>query len=148
MSDEMIIHEKKDGVATLTFNRPQAMNAGNFQMVLESRRAIDDAGDGTKEVFLGESHEKRRTAGKVARIRSAGGSSGVPQIFKPTNVAERCGGRLRDGHSALLRYQDRIGERQVWLFLRTSRSDGYRNRAADAGAQCRPLTSHGDDALR
>lgn len=107
MADETIIYEKKDGVATLTFNRPQAMNAGNFQMMEESRRAIEDArdddavrvlivtgagrafhaGDDVKEVFLGDDREKRRTAGKVARIRGTTGPSGLPQIFKPTIAA-------------------------------------------------------------
>jgi enoyl-CoA hydratase/carnithine racemase len=107
VADETIIYEKKEGIATLTFNRPEVMNAGNFQMMEESRRAIADAGadddvrvliltgagrafhagDDVKQVFLSGDREKRRAAGRAARIRGTGGASSLPQIFKPTIAA-------------------------------------------------------------
>jgi enoyl-CoA hydratase/carnithine racemase len=74
MSYETIIYEKAEGVATLTFNRPQAMNAGNMQLYGEMgtamQSAMDDdsvkvliitgagrafhAGDDVKQIFVGK----------------------------------------------------------------------------------------------
>lgn len=74
MSYETIIYEKAEGVATLTFNRPQAMNAGNMQLYSEMgtamQSAMDDdsvkvliitgagrafhAGDDVKQIFIGK----------------------------------------------------------------------------------------------
>jgi len=44
-----ILYEKQDGVATLTFNRPQAMNAFTIEMNGEVQRALKDA-DEDKDV--------------------------------------------------------------------------------------------------
>ncbi len=74
MNYEAIIYEKEEGIATLTFNRPQVMNAGNMQLYNETGMATRDAmeddevrvliltgagrgfhsGDDVKEIFLGE----------------------------------------------------------------------------------------------
>ncbi len=40
MAFETIIYEKKDGIAIITFNRPEAMNALNIQMRAEFRDAV------------------------------------------------------------------------------------------------------------
>ena len=45
MSYETVIYEKEKGIATLTLNRPEAMNALNPQMFVELRSAIDEAKD-------------------------------------------------------------------------------------------------------
>lgn len=45
MSFENIIYEKKNGVATVTLNRPQAMNAFTIQMNGELQQALKDAED-------------------------------------------------------------------------------------------------------
>ncbi len=45
MSFENIIYEKKNGVATVTLNRPQAMNAFTIQMNGELQQALKDADD-------------------------------------------------------------------------------------------------------
>ena len=107
MEYEAITYEKDNGIATLTFNRPHVMNAGNFQMIQESGHAMEDAaadgevrvlivtgagrgfhaGDDVKEVFLGQDREERRAQGKIARIKGTGGPSGTPEIFKPTIAA-------------------------------------------------------------
>ena len=42
MNFETIIVKKKDHVATLTFNRPEVMNAVNLKMFEELRAALDD----------------------------------------------------------------------------------------------------------
>ena len=43
MSYETIVYEKAEGIATLTFNRPQAMNAANYLMLEEMRDALEEA---------------------------------------------------------------------------------------------------------
>jgi enoyl-CoA hydratase len=48
---QTIIYEKKDGIATITLNRPEAMNAINRTMFLEIGRALDDA-DQDKKVSV------------------------------------------------------------------------------------------------
>jgi 2-(1,2-epoxy-1,2-dihydrophenyl)acetyl-CoA isomerase len=45
VSFENILYEKKDGVATVTLNRPQAMNAFTVQMNGELQEALKDAED-------------------------------------------------------------------------------------------------------
>ena len=54
MSYEAIILDKKEGIATLTFNRPDAMNALNNQTRSEFRSAIADleADDEIKVLIL------------------------------------------------------------------------------------------------
>ena len=49
MDFQNILYEKQDGVATLTFNRPQAMNAFTIEMNGEVQRALKDA-DEDKDV--------------------------------------------------------------------------------------------------
>jgi enoyl-CoA hydratase len=90
MAYEAIIYEKKDGIATLTFNRPQAMNAGNMQLYTEMGQAVADfekddksrvliltgagrafhAGDDVKQLFLAEDRQERQTARVVEQLIS------------------------------------------------------------------------------
>jgi enoyl-CoA hydratase/carnithine racemase len=90
MNYETIIYEKeKDGIATLTMNRPQVMNAQNFKMVEERNDAVEDAknddnvrvliltgagrafcaGDDIKEMWLGEDRESRTRERRVDTIK-------------------------------------------------------------------------------
>jgi len=108
MPYETIIYEKNGGIATLTFNRPNVMNAANSQLSQETRDAMADAmrddavrvliitgagrgfhaGDDVKELFLRQDRDEHRAQEKLARIR--GGSStasGLPEMFKPTIAA-------------------------------------------------------------
>lgn len=108
MAYETIIYEKEDdGIATLTFNRPEVMNAGNFQLYAEARHAMEDyeedatlrvliltgagrafqAGDDVKAIFLSEDREERRAKGLSASIRGKAQESGLPEIHKPTIAA-------------------------------------------------------------
>ena len=43
MDSSTILFEKEDGVATITFNRPEALNALSVPMVEETAAAIADA---------------------------------------------------------------------------------------------------------
>jgi len=74
MTYETVKYEKVDGIALLTFNRPQVMNAHNYQMKVEEQAAAEEArddpevrvlvligegrgfhsGEDVKDVFLGE----------------------------------------------------------------------------------------------
>ena len=49
MDFQNILYEKQGGVATITFNRPQAMNAFTIEMNGEVQRALKNA-DEDKEV--------------------------------------------------------------------------------------------------
>ena len=88
MGYEHILYEQEDGIATLTFNRPEVMNASNMQMHGEVRDAMleysaDDtlrvliftgagrafhAGDDVKQIFLSEEHKERRAANVAGKI--------------------------------------------------------------------------------
>ena len=53
MPFETIILEKKDGIATLTFNRPKVFNAYSEQMAQEIKKAVTDVGqDSTVRVLI------------------------------------------------------------------------------------------------
>jgi enoyl-CoA hydratase/carnithine racemase len=54
MSDEQVIYEVKDRIATVTLNRPEKLNAWTQQMGREVRRAMDEAGrdDGVRVIVL------------------------------------------------------------------------------------------------
>ena len=43
MDFEFILFEKKDGIATVTLNRPDKLNALTPQMRVEMRKAFEDA---------------------------------------------------------------------------------------------------------
>ena len=107
MAYENIIYEKEDGIATLTFNRPQVLNAGNRKMHSELRDAMKDynaddalrvliitgagkgfhAGDDVKEIFLSDDVKEQRAKSVTGKIRDTQPSSQMPKVFKPTIAA-------------------------------------------------------------
>jgi len=107
MAYETIIYEKEKGIATLTFNRPQAMNAGNYQMGVEARTAVEEArdddevrvlivtgagrgfhaGDDVKEIFLADDREKRRAEGKIAQAKGIRRPLYLQEFYKPAIAA-------------------------------------------------------------
>ncbi len=108
MKYENIIYEKDKGIATLTFNRPHVMNAGNYKMGAEMHEAIaeaskDDevrvliitgagrgfhAGDDVKEIFLGSDQKDRSRDRWVGRAKGAANPELLPvNIYKPTIAA-------------------------------------------------------------
>lgn len=100
MSRETVRYEKADGIGVLTFNRPQVLNAHNYQMKTEIQAvareaAADDevrvlvltgagrgfhAGEDVKEVFLGEDLAQRKAARRSAMIGDRTDSSWNAQI--------------------------------------------------------------------
>ena len=65
MSYENILFEKKDGIATITFNRPKVLNALNRKTVEELQSALLDARDdaGVRVLILTGAGEKAFVAG-------------------------------------------------------------------------------------
>ena len=65
MSYENILFEKKDGIATVTFNRPKVLNALNRKTVQELRSALLDARDdeAVRVLILTGAGEKAFVAG-------------------------------------------------------------------------------------
>ena len=114
MNYEAVIYEKEGGIATLTFNRPQVMNAGNFQLYRETRAAVEEArndnevrvlivtgagrgfhaGDDVKELFLGEAvnneqREKHSVEARVDRLKGTFRPIAMyfDEFYKPTIAA-------------------------------------------------------------
>ena len=103
MGYETIIYEKDEGIATLTFNRPQVMNAQNYQQAMETRAAAQEAnedddvrvlivtgagrgfhaGDDVKGIFLAEDREKRRAEAKLARLKGMRRATYFEDFYKP-----------------------------------------------------------------
>src|SRR5262245_16673367 len=65
MSYENILYDKKDGIATITFNRPKVLNALNRRTVEELQGALLDARDDSsvRAVILTGAGEKAFVAG-------------------------------------------------------------------------------------
>ncbi len=105
---ETIIYEKEeDGIAILTFNRPEVMNAANWKMGEDQRDAMDEAnedddvrvliftgagrgfhsGDDVKGMFLsqdtyGGDYEEHRRAARMSWLK--GPNRPIPPFSKPT----------------------------------------------------------------
>ncbi|MFC1986082.1 enoyl-CoA hydratase/isomerase family protein [Chloroflexota bacterium] len=108
MSYETIIYEKEGGIATLTFNRPQVMNAMDYQMaIVEMPAAIEEArnddevrvlivtgagrgfcaGDDVKARFLAKDRDKHRAEEKIAELKGIRQPSYFVGFYKPTIAA-------------------------------------------------------------
>jgi enoyl-CoA hydratase/carnithine racemase len=106
MSYKDIIYEKeRDGIAVLTYNRPQAMNATTWDMEDEIRDAMDEAqdddevrvlvitgagrgfnaGDDVKNQFLADDYEERRRQARMDWLR--GRPTRIPRFIKPSIAA-------------------------------------------------------------
>ena len=85
MGDETILVSKADGVAVITLNRPEVLNAMSYQLVLELDKAITDAeedeevgavivtGSGERAFSAGaDIHEQRRDAKELSPEESQG----------------------------------------------------------------------------
>jgi len=98
-----IIYEKRNRIAVLTFNRPEAMNAGTMQSYAEMEAAVNEAatdddvrvliitgagkafhaGDDVKEIFLGQDQQEREVQWRVHRIRGVVTSPLPPLLAFP-----------------------------------------------------------------
>ena len=130
-----------DGVATLTFTRPEVMNAIRPEMSVEIMAAIDDvrtndavrclvitgegrgfcAGDDFQAIFLAEDRASRRVGRQVARIKN--GEYSLDRIFglqKPT-IAAVNGPAVGYGMDIALYCDIRIAAESAkfgWFFVR------------------------------
>ena len=77
MDFKYIIYEKSDGIATITLNRPEAMNAFSKDVVSEILNALEDVrnDDAVRVVVLTGAGEKAFSAG--ADIRSMVGMTAL-----------------------------------------------------------------------
>ncbi|MFC1864334.1 enoyl-CoA hydratase/isomerase family protein [Chloroflexota bacterium] len=107
MNYETIIYEKEEGIATITFNRPEVRNAENYQMAKELRAAVEDARDDDevkvlivtgagkafhagldlKRVFLAEDRAKIKAAEKLEQLKGIHRSSRFDGFYKPVIAA-------------------------------------------------------------
>jgi enoyl-CoA hydratase/carnithine racemase len=95
MDFETIIYEKQDGVATITLNRPERMNAFNDTMISEWASALEDARvDGDVRAVVVTGAGRGFCAG--ADLRSGSGVAEVAASNAPVSAADRRAW-LRDG---------------------------------------------------
>jgi len=106
MKYETIIYEKeRDGIAVLTYNRPEVLNAADWRMGPEENAALaeaeaDDevrmlivtgagrgfhAGDDVKAMFLAGDYEEHRRQARLQWLK--GPSRPIPRFVKPTIAA-------------------------------------------------------------
>lgn len=145
---ETVRYEKDEGIAVLTFNRPESMNAHNYQMKAEEQDAADraardddvrvlvvtgsgrgfHAGEDVKEVFLGDDMDRMKADRRLAALgrldRDAWNSQVHPRYFygfpKPT-IAAVNGPAVGGGFSIALSCDIRLASPQArfgYLFAR------------------------------
>lgn len=147
MAYENIIYEKENGLAILTFNRPQALNAQNPPMLEELRAAVEDAdednevrvliltgagrgfhaGDDVGQMFLDPDRIKRRSEMRGQRIRKGiirRGTNYLLEFYKPA-IAAVNGPAVGAGLDWAVGCDIRIGSPNAkfgWFFVRRGRS--------------------------
>ena len=96
MSYETLIIEKEDGIATITLNRPEVMNAWNPQMASEASEAIEsmDRDDAVKVVVLTGAGKAFSSGADVGRLKETAEGK-VPLL-------ETTAGRVMTGETSLL----------------------------------------------
>jgi enoyl-CoA hydratase/carnithine racemase len=145
MPYENIIYEKDEGIATLTFNRPQVMNAQNPPMIEEMREVLNDAyedtevrvliltgagrgfhaGDDVRQMFLNPDWIKRRTDMRGERIRKGITPQRYLMGFYKPAIAAVNGPAVGAGLNWAIGCDIRIGSPNAkfgWFFVRRGRS--------------------------
>ena len=171
MTDSDILYDvADDGVATLTINRPEVMNALRAQTSRDMFEALDDvrtnddvrcllitgagrgfcAGDDFQAIFLDEDRANRKIERQIRRIKD--GESSLDDIFaleKPT-IAAVNGPAVGYGMdiALVLRHPAGLGSGQVRLVLRASRRDGHHRRHVHPAPARRALEGVRADAHR
>jgi 2-(1,2-epoxy-1,2-dihydrophenyl)acetyl-CoA isomerase len=90
MDFEEILYEKADGVATITLNRPERMNAFTPTMIREWAQALEDARlDGDVRVVIVTGAGRGFCAGADLRAGSGAGVAEVARTEGPVSAADR-----------------------------------------------------------
>jgi enoyl-CoA hydratase/carnithine racemase len=137
---DTVLYEKIDGVAILTFNRPAAMNAHNYQMKTEvqaaSQEALNDpevrvlvitgagrgfhAGEDVKEVFLGQDIDRLKRDRLLALVGTIDTDTWTSQVnpkyfygFPKPTIAAVNGPAVGAGLSIAVSCDIRIGTDQA-----------------------------------
>ena len=141
MNYEAIIYTKEDGIATLTFNRPQAMNAGNMQLYSEMGNAMQDAmndsvvrvliltgagrafhaGDDVKEIFVGRDSTQMNTNRWLGYVLGTEDHSGTGLMLRKPTIAAVNGPAVGMGMDIALACDIRIASeagRFAYLYVR------------------------------
>jgi enoyl-CoA hydratase/carnithine racemase len=141
MSDDILYEVADDGVATLTINRPEVMNALRPQTTAEMAEAIADvrsndavrcllvtgagrgfcAGDDFQAIFLAEDRASRKLDRQVRRIREGEPSLDVIFALEKPTVAAVNGAAVGYGMDIALYCDIRIASEQAkfgWYFVR------------------------------
>ena len=66
MAYENLLYEKKNGIATITFNRPKVLNALNRQTVEELHRALLEARDDAEVAALAVQERRVDVQARIA----------------------------------------------------------------------------------
>ena len=98
---ETILYDVEDGVATITLNRPDRMNAFNVQMMLDMIAAFDltDADDNVKVVIVTGAGDRAFCAG--ADLGSGGSTFDYEKQGNETRESGKVNGVYRDGGGRL-----------------------------------------------
>ena len=166
MDFEQITYEKSDGIATITLNRPERMNAFTPQMLDEWYAALLDShtdADVRVVILTGAGRgfcagadlrggegvsllHRERFAGRQpqlpARQRAAHPSAHLDHGEAVHRGGERRSGRRRDGHGVDVRHALRLGCSAVRDDVRARRADPGRRRLLFPAAHRR----HGEGA--
>ncbi|MDO8294847.1 MAG: crotonase/enoyl-CoA hydratase family protein [Caulobacter sp.] len=106
---ETILYDVEDGIATITMNRPDRMNAFTPQMMLDMIAAFDatDADDDVKVVIVTGAGDRAFCAG--ADLGSGGSTFDYGKQDNPTREGAKVNGVYRDGGGRLtLRIYDSL----------------------------------------
>jgi enoyl-CoA hydratase/carnithine racemase len=116
---ETIIYEKKDGIAYITLNRPQALNAVNIKMrdeLYEVLPAIEDDPEVMVGIFKGAG-DRGFSAGADITEFGTTSSQAIARQVRWERASYRCDTRFRAGGGGgdvdVLRYQDSLGRCEV-----------------------------------
>ena len=109
MTFQTVRYEKEDGIGILTFNRPEVMNAHNYDMKVEEQAVAEDAladdevrvlivtgegrgfhaGEDVKQVFLGDDFDRLKADRRRSWLGDLDPKAWTGQVSPGTSTATR-----------------------------------------------------------